>query len=244
MRLRKLLRDRFGLHRAAAERFLSEGRIFLGRQRVDTLQLDVPPEAPIIIDGAYIALNKPEGYVVSKSERGLPTIYDLLPSEAYMLNPVGRLDKDSSGLLLMTMDGLLLHRLTHPKYGIRRGYIALLDRIPDGSLYESAVEGVRVGEEVLRAVEAFPLRRLSIDGELKPIWLKGVEDVDRGVFLELAHGKYREIRRLLKALGYETLLLRRVYYADILLDIEEGDWRHLEMEEVLKLMERVGLLAP
>ncbi|GEM_PF-836884 len=240
MRLLKALRDRFGLSRALAERFIAGGRVWVDGERVEDPSIRVKPDSFIYVDGLYVALNKPEGYVVSRSEKGKPVVYDLLPPDLLMLKPVGRLDMDSQGLLILVGDGLLQHRLTHPKYGVRRGYIALLDREWEPELFEKMKEGVESGGDFLRAVEAFPVSSLEVPENLRDIWLEGIEDPERGIYVELAHGKYREIRRMLWRLGYDTRLLRRVSYGSILLDVPSGEWRALSMDEVRALYRDAG----
>ncbi len=243
MKLLKLLRDRFRLTRALSRRFLEEGRIFVGERRAESLDMDVSRYAPVIIDGTTVLFHKPEGYVVSRSEKGSPVIYDILPSEMIMLNPVGRLDKDSSGLLLLMLDGILQHRLTHPRYGIVRDYVVVLDRQPDEDYFSGMVGGVRLGDEFLRALKVISINAMEIPDGLREIWMRDV-DVERAVLVRMDHGKYREIRRLSEALGYHVQLLRRVRYSRLDLDVPEGQWRHLTLKEVLNLMEDVGLIAP
>ncbi len=240
MRLLKVLKDRFGLSRSLAERFIGEGRVWVNGERVEDPSIKVGPETFIYIDGLYVVLNKPEGYVVSRSEKGKPVVYDLLPTDLLMLKPVGRLDMDSQGLLILVGDGLLQHRLTHPRYGVRRGYVALLDRRWDSGLFARMKEGVESGGDFLRAVEAYPLKNLKILDNLRDIWLQGLEDPDRSIYVELAHGKYREIRRMLWKLGYDTLLLRRVSYGRLLLDVPPGKWRALSGDEVRALYRDAG----
>ncbi len=240
MRLLKALKERFGLSRALAERFIGEGRVWVGEERVEDPSIKVKPDSFLYVDGLYVVLNKPEGYVVSRSERGKPVVYDLLPAHLLMLKPVGRLDMDSQGLLVMVGDGLLQHRLTHPRYGVRRGYIALLDRGWNHRLFARMKEGVESGGDVLRAVDAHPVEDLRIPEGLADIWLEGVEKPGRAIYVEMAHGKYREIRRMLWKLGYDTLLLRRVSYGSILLDVPSGEWRALSREEVRALYRDAG----
>ncbi len=239
MRLLKLLKDRFGISRALAERFVEEGRVWVDGGRVEDPSIRVERDSFVCVEGAYVMLNKPEGYVVSRSERGKPVVYDLLPSDFLMLKPVGRLDMDSQGLLILVGDGLLQHRLTHPRYGVRRGYVALLDREWKPGLFEEMKRGIESGGDFLRAVEAFPVGELHVPEALRDIWLEGVDGA-RGIYIELRHGKYREIRRMLWRLGYDTRLLRRISYGSLLLDVPSGQWRALSKDEVRALYREAG----
>ena len=136
MRINKFIAQATGLSRRAADTAIGEGRVLVNGQKPSAGQ-DVSTNDAVLMDGKRITapnqaqtiiLNKPVGYVVSRDGQGSQTIYDLLPPELHQLKPVGRLDKDSSGLLLLTNDGQLAQELTHPRYQKTKIYEIRLDK--------------------------------------------------------------------------------------------------------------------
>ncbi|WP_038619564.1 pseudouridine synthase [Dyella jiangningensis] len=215
--------------RSQAEKAVREGRV-----RVDG-KVVLDPERPadaqrqrITLDGEvvaaskriYIALNKPRGIVVSASdERGRDTVYDLLKSAGLpWLGPVGRLDKASEGLLLLSNDSVWAAGLTEPKHHVDKTYHVQVDSIPDQALLDALVEGVVEQGERLAARRAVLLRQ----GE-KNAWLEIVLD----------EGRNRHIRRLLAAHEISVLRLIRVAIGSLVLgELAKGQWRHLSDDEV------------
>jgi len=170
-----------------------------------------------------LALHKPRGYTTTRSDpHAEKTVYELLP-EIPGLHPVGRLDRESEGLLLFTNDGELLFRLTHPRYGVRKVYRVWTERgtLPQ-ALCRRLVEGV--------ALEDGPARALSC----KP--------AQGGAILTLGEGRKREVRRMLQAVGYPVKRLLRLQVGPIRLgNLPPGKWRRLSPEEVQALLKEVGL---
>jgi 16S rRNA pseudouridine516 synthase len=169
------------------------------------------PPSPLLI-----LLHKPDGYTCSADDPG-STIYDLLPPRFALrnppLSPIGRLDKDTTGLLLLTDDGQLLHRIIHPKSGCLKVYHAELDRPLEG--HEGALFGS--GELVLRS-------------ESKPLLPAGFEALgDRQARVTLHEGRYHQVRRMFAAAGNHVLTLKRVSIGGLELpeDLAEGEWREL-----------------
>ncbi|MDG2536452.1 pseudouridine synthase [Dyella jiangningensis] len=215
--------------RSQAEKAVREGRV-----RVDG-KVVLDPERPadaqrqrITLDGEvvaaskriYIALNKPRGIVVSASdERGRDTVYDLLKSAGLpWLGPVGRLDKASEGLLLLSNDSVWAAGLTEPKHHVDKTYHVQVDSIPDQALLDALVGGVVEQGERLAARRAVLLRQ----GE-KNAWLEIVLD----------EGRNRHIRRLLAAHEISVLRLIRVAIGSLVLgELAKGQWRHLSDDEV------------
>lgn len=168
-----------------------------------------------------IALHKPDGYTCSSEDPGA-TIYDLLPERfAHRnpgLNPVGRLDKDTTGLLLLTDDGKLLHRIIHPKSQCHKVYHATLDRPLGG--HEGAL---------------FASGELILNGETKPLLPAGFEALGENEALVTLHeGRYHQVRRMFAAAGNHVLTLKRISIGGLKLplDLNEGDWRALATEEL------------
>ncbi|WP_343125616.1 pseudouridine synthase [Dyella sp. C11] len=218
--------------RSQAEKAIREGRVSVDGKVV--LDPERPADAErqrILLDNepvaastrVYIALNKPRGIVVSAAdERGRDTVYDLLKDAGLpWLGPVGRLDKASEGLLLLSNDSVWAARLTEPRHHVDKTYHVQVNAIPDQSLLDRLVEGIEEQGERLSARRATLLR----SGE-KNAWLEIVLD----------EGRNRHIRRLLDAHGIDVLRLIRVAVGPLLLgDLAKGQWRQLSPEEVLQL---------
>lgn len=173
------------------------------------------PESPFTI-----ILNKPDGYTCSADDPG-STIYDLLPGRFGHrnpgLNPIGRLDKDTTGLLLMTDDGKLLHKIIHPKSGCLKVYRAILDRPLEG--HEAAI---------------FASGEMMLNSEAKPLLPAKLEVVgEKEALVTLHEGRYHQVRRMFAAVGNHVTELKRISIGGLKLpeDLEEGDWRVLSGED-------------
>lgn len=218
--------------RSQAERAVREGRVSVdGRVVTDPQRPTDPERQRIRLDGeavsaarrVYIALNKPRGVVVSAAdERGRDTVYELLATSGLpWLGPVGRLDKASEGLLLLTNDSLWAAHLADPRFHVDKTYHVQVDTIPDQRVLDQMIQGVRDKNETLAAKHAALLRA----GE-KNAWLEVVLD----------EGRNRHIRRLLETQGIGVLRLIRVAIGSLALgDLAKGQWRHLADEEVVRL---------
>jgi len=167
-----------------------------------------------------ILLNKPDGYTCSAEDPG-STIYDLLPERfAHRnpgLNPIGRLDKDTTGLLLMTDNGKLLHKIIHPKSNCLKVYRATLDRPLEG--HEAAI---------------FASGELMLNSEAKPLLPAKLEATgEKEALITLHEGRYHQVRRMFAAVGNHVLELERVSIGGLKMpeDLEEGDWRVLSAED-------------
>ncbi len=171
----------------------------------------------------YIILYKPRGYLTASSDKyRRPLVKNLLKDIKQRLFPVGRLDFDSEGLLIMTNDGELTYRLTHPKYGVEKEYIVWLDNSP-GEELESLLQGINVGEDFLKAEEVERLK-------------------DKKIRIILKEGKKREIRRMLGELGYKVKRLKRIREGPIHLGrLKPGQYRLLNKKEINSLREYAGL---
>ena len=168
---------------------------------------------------------KPRGYICSRSSAQGKTIYDLLPPELFQLRPVGRLDKDSEGLLLFTSDGDLAHALTHPSFEVPRTYLVDVTVPVSDAAIEKLQAGIVDRHETLRA--------LSVERVEAPegIWR---------LRLVLVTGRNREIRRMMARLRYEVARLRRIAYGPIELgNFNPGYSRQLTDSEVAALKEAV-----
>ena len=178
------------------------------------------PEFPLTI-----MLNKPDGYTCSADDPG-STVYDLLPERFAHRNPglncIGRLDKDTTGLLLMTDDGKLLHKIIHPKSACHKVYHATLARPLEG--HEGALFGTGT---------------LMLNGETKPLLPAQFEKIGECEALVTLHeGRYHQVRRMFAAAGNHVTALKRISIGGLRLpqDLEEGDWRALSAEELGRLL--------
>jgi 16S rRNA pseudouridine516 synthase len=177
------------------------------------------PPAPLVI-----MLHKPDGYTCSSEDPG-STIYDLLPPRFAQrnpgLNPIGRLDKDTTGLLLMTDDGKLLHKIIHPKSNCLKVYQANLDRPLEG--HED---------------ELFSSGTLVLNSETRPLLPAKLEVLgEKEALVTLHEGRYHQVRRMFAAAGNHVLGLKRISIGGLKMpdDLEEGDWRVLTPAELAEL---------
>lgn len=220
MRINRYIALATGLSRRTVDRMISVGRVNVNGlealagqdiQPSDTVTLDNRPigTAPQIIT---IILNKPTGYVCSRSGQGSKTIYDLLPPANHKLKPVGRLDKDSSGLLLLTNNGKLAHKLTHPSFQKEKVYEVELDK-PLTPEDKSKIEtGVTLE-----------------DGKSKLRLSPNPYNLTPTTFLvHMNEGRNRQIRRTFAMLNYQILVLHRIKFEQISLGkLESGKYRQI-----------------
>ncbi|HOC17492.1 MAG TPA: pseudouridine synthase [Vicinamibacterales bacterium] len=232
-RLQKILSSAGVASRRAAERLMAEGRVSVNGEVVRELGTKADPEADDIrVDGRpigrasrrlYLLLNKPRGYVTTRSDpEGRPTVLDLLPGVREYVFPVGRLDYDSEGLLLLTNDGELAARLTHPSHEVPREYHARVRGVPDPHALDRLAGGV-----TLDGRRTAPARAVLLERGL------GQAGDQALVSLTLHEGRTRQVRRMLEAVGHPVVRLRRVRIgpiADPLIPL--GRYRHLLPEEV------------
>ena len=173
----------------------------------------------------YILLNKPEGYITAVSDtHGHKHVMDLIDLRGKVrLFPVGRLDKDSTGLLLITNDGDLAQKLAHPKYEISKLYEVVLDQNFDSEFFAKLLQGIKLKDGISKADKIFYTKRSS----------------RKKISIEIHSGKNRVVRRLFKSLGYNVVKLDRVEYATLSKrGLNKGEWRYLTGEEVKKLKAR------
>ena len=240
-RLHKILAHAGVASRRAAERMIRERRVRVNGALVVELGTQVDPQRDRIeVDGRqlprveaahhYIALHKPVGVVsTARDPEGRPTVVDLVRAP-WRLYPVGRLDVDSEGLVLLTDDGELTFRLTHARFGVEKEYHVRVECVSMGDHHlEQLRRGVMLDDGLARAVRAERLRAAS-----GGTWLRIV----------LTEGRQRQVRRMLAAVGCSVERLRRVRMGSLLLgDLAVGEHRRLLPREVTALRELVGLEA-
>jgi 23S rRNA pseudouridine2605 synthase len=219
MRINKFVALATGMSRRAADKAINEGRVVLNGAAAQFSDR-VASSADVLLDGkrieaqttTTIMLNKPVGYVVSRDGQGSRTIYELLPPELHHLKPIGRLDKDSSGLLLLTNDGKLAHELTHPSFQKTKIYEIELDK-PLQPLHRQMIVDHGVMLE---------------DGNSK-LQLERLEEGNNKKWRVTMHeGRNRQIRRTFQSLGYEVKKLHRTHFGKYqLLDLLPGKIKRL-----------------
>jgi pseudouridine synthase len=264
-RLQKILSSAGIASRRAAEKLMEEGRVEVDGRVVRELGTSADPETQEIrVDGTRVrpgkprrtvALNKPKGYVTTRSDPGRrPTVMELLPPAFRGLYPVGRLDMGSTGLLILTDDGELAQRLTHPRFGIEKSYLVTLAGQPDKKTLDRATRGIVVeGERLsLEEVELLGgrLRQASAslaearrakagrpDRRSPSVTTTGERSERTRLRATLRRGKNREIRRLFEALGFPVIDLHRERIGGLSVrGIPLGGFRPLSRAEV-KLLE-------
>jgi pseudouridine synthase len=238
IRLNKYLALAGVASRREADRMISEGRVSVNGEKVEMLGIQVDGEKDKIeVDGksvkpiksgVYLMLNKPPGYLVTaKDPFQRPTIMDLLPSMKNRIFPVGRLDFDSEGLLLLTNDGDLANRLMHPSYQVIKEYRVRIKPKPDLSTLATLEKGI------------------SLDGKkTAPAKFRNLTTTVKGtlVLARLHEGRKRELRRMFEHMGFRVLALKRVKLGSLHLGhLKKGKWRHLTRDEVAWLKKKVGL---
>lgn len=235
MRLQKFLAQVTALSRRAAERAIAAGEVQVDGTVITRMGVDVDPRRHKVCwqgkllrapradaQAEWVALYKPKQTIVSKSDpQKRKTIWQLLPDKWARLDPVGRLDYDSEGLLLLTNDGDAIHRLTHPKFGVEKVYLVKVQRRPGERELERLLKGLKDAGELLQATAIRIRERTACN-----TWLEMV----------LKSGKYREIRRMCEQLGFPVLKLKRVRFGSILLgDLTAGKHRKLTPREVRRV---------
>ena len=232
-RLQKVLAQRGWGSRRACEEIIADGRVtvngeiaILGRRvdvAVDHIEIDGAPVG-VRPDLVYYLLNKPVDVISTAIDtHDRETVVDLVPAEPRVY-PVGRLDGDSEGLLLITNDGELTNRITHPRFGLEKEYLVHVD-ISSADVSDAAIHRLRTGIEL-------------DDGMTAPAEVSRLQE---GVLRMVIHeGKNRQIRRMCEAVGYPVIRLVRTRIGPIMdKKLPPGQWRHLTQEEVKRLIEAV-----
>ncbi len=226
--------------RRAAERMIAEGRVRVNGVPAQIGQSVDPDRDRVEVDGRpvegadrrfYILLNKPAGVVTTaRDTHGRRTVVDYVRSLEARVFPVGRLDIDVEGALLLTNDGELAHRITHPRYEVEK-------------VYDAWVVG-RMKPEALRQLEQGVMLD---DGMTAPARAEVVETGPNSTRLRLTlhEGRNREVKRMCAAVGHRVRTLKRIAVGGVELgELPRGQWRHLEAQEVAALRRRTGLDAP
>jgi 23S rRNA pseudouridine2605 synthase len=225
VRLAKFLAHAGVASRRGAETIIADGRVSIAGRIVTDPARDVDADSGVAVDGRYLEgpeermvflVNKPSGVLsTARDTHGRRTVIDLVPGRGARLYPVGRLDADSTGLILVTNDGDLAQRLTHPSYEVPRTYRATVRPVPVG---ERALRTLREGVDL-------------DDGRTAPA---KVRQVKPGLLeLTIHEGRNHQVRRMCEAVGHRVRTLQRVRFGPLKLDdLAEGGHRRLKASEV------------
>lgn len=223
IRLNKFLAEKVGLSRREADNLIADGKVLVNQQPA-VLGARISETDEIICDGKnistkkpeyiYLMLNKPVGYVSSRKAQGeVPTLYELLPEKYQKLKTVGRLDKNSSGLILLTNDGDFAFKHTHPKFYKLKTYLVELDQTL-APLHQQEISDFGIHLE---------------DG-LSKLFLTKLDEGRLKWQVEMSEGRNRQIRRTFAALGYKVVKLHRIEFGHYKLgDLKTGEFKLVEL---------------
>lgn len=229
IRLQKYIASCGIASRRKAEQLILQNKVMVNYKIVNELGFKIDPEKDVVcIDGEiikpqdhkiYILLNKPVGYITSvKDQFNRPTVMELINDVEYRVFPVGRLDYDTSGLLLFTNDGDLANKITHPKHKIDKTYIADIVGIPDKASIDRLREGITIDNYKTSPAK---VKILKIKGNITSIKIT------------IHEGKNRQVRKMFDAIGHRVIKLKRIAIGNITLGkLKEGKWRYLNKKEV------------
>ena len=235
MRLNKFLAWCGIASRRKADELIAEGHVKLNGKRITEMGTTVDESSDVVtVDGkriepirnkVYILMNKPKGVITTaKDELGRKNVLDLIDIRERVF-PVGRLDRNSEGLLLLTNDGEMANRLPHPRYKVTKTYRARLDRPVDPDDLEPLASGIELE-----------------DGKTAPARAHFYADSPDRIELQIREGRKHQVRRMFEALGYEVKALKRTRFGPLnLKGVERGRWRLLSRTEVWQLRKAVGL---
>lgn len=226
MRINKYLAAAGVASRRECDKMISDGKVKING-RVAELGTEVGGEDEVFVNGnkvtikknEYYLLNKPKCYICSVSDdKGRKTVMDLMPQGAGRIYPVGRLDYDSEGLLIMTTDGELAQKLTHPSNEVPKTYLVKVE----GTVTETALNPIRSG--------------IEIDGYVTKKCKAHIVETNKAytkIHITITEGKNREIRKMFATIGKEVMLLKRIKIGEISLrGLDRGSYRKLTVQEI------------
>jgi len=237
IRLQKYIAECGMASRRQAEEYIREGRVTVNNRRAELGQSIDPAKDIVVLDGdrvvaenkIYVLLNKPPDVVTTAHDtHGRTTVMHCTKGVTARVFPVGRLDMDVTGVLLLTNDGELANRLIHPKYGVQKTYTAWVKgRVNDRSLQE-----LREGIQMEEGDTAAPAEVSIVDTRSDQSLLRMV----------LREGRKREVKRMCAAIGHPVLNLRRTTFANLSVsNMRVGEWRYLNEREIQMLKKLAGM---
>ena len=233
MRLQKYMAMCGVAARRKCEEMIAAGRVTVNGRVITEMGTQVEEQDEVLVDGVritpeeekrYVLYHKPAGEVTTVSdEKGRETVMDRFRDFPVRLYPVGRLDYDSEGLLLLTNDGALAQRLTHPSCEVDKVYLARVTGNPSNEAIDRLRRGVYMEGDERRTYPA-------------DVRVVRDESLFSDILVTIHEGRNRQVRRMLDAVGHKVLLLRRVRFGPLELgDLKRGQWRELTQEEIARL---------
>lgn len=233
-RLNKFIASSGLCSRRKADEYIEQGKVGVNGKIVTELGFQVGQKDKVTVDGElikpqkleYYRFYKPAGYITTTDdEKGRKTIYDVIPPELRHLKPVGRLDKESTGLIIMTNDGDLINEMTHPSIKVPKIYIVTINGKLTPAEGEKMFNGIEIetdtGEKKTAYAEVFPIELANNSSVLKVTLYQGIN---------------RQIRKMFALLGYEVLSLKRVQHASVTLEgLKKGQIKPMKPKQVKEL---------
>ena len=230
LKLNKFIAQSGLCSRRKADELILSGVVFVNGKKVENLGVVVTSKDNVVVDGkvvkpnnfVYIRFYKPAGFITSSNdEKGRKTIYDILPEEVKNLKPVGRLDKDSSGLLIMTNDGDFINALTHPKIKIPK-------------VYKVVVEGKMTRQTVLELENRIEIEK----GKIAYAQVDCVDVLSDSTVMQITlyQGLNRQIRKMCESVGHKVVTLKRIKHANVVLDgLKRGCFKYINQKQIKEI---------
>ena len=238
VRLNKYIASSGLCSRRAADELIEQGKVSVNGKKITELGYLVQPQDKVFVEQKlirpvkheYYRFYKPAGYITtSDDEKGRKTIYDLLPDSMFHLKPVGRLDKDSTGLLILTNDGDLINELTHPSIKVPKVYLVSVD----GRVSQAQLEELANGVEIEKGKIAYA-----------DILVLDIDNKHTSMQITLYQGMNRQIRKMFEHIGFEVKTLKRIQHATINLDgLKRGEFKPikpLQIRELKNFLNRIS----
>jgi len=233
-RLQKILAQAGIASRRKCEELILSGAVEVNGEQVTAMGTKVDPNVDIItVNGRpirsekkiYVMLHKPKGVITSaKDPQGRKVVSDFLPGIKERVYPVGRLDYDTEGLLLLTNDGEFANLLTHPSHHVPKTYYATVKGVPHGSLLEKLQRGIEL-EDGMTAPASVEYQDVKM------------ENNESTIAITIHEGRNRQVRRMFEAIGHKVIRLKRVRFGEVILEgLPRGKFRHLTESEIKKLV--------
>lgn len=231
-RLQKVIAQSGLTSRRKAEQLIVDGRVQVNQQTVTELGTKVSADDEVAVDqvpldkeqAVYYVLYKPREYISAVTDdKGRETVIDLMPDVPERIYPIGRLDYQSSGIILLTNDGDFAHALMHPKFELEKVYVVKIKGTPDKDTLQGLLKGVTDDNELLKAVK---VKRKSVDRKANTSIVE----------ITLHEGKNRHIRRMMEKIGHPVMKIKREKYGPITLHgLQPGTYRTLNHQEIHQL---------
>ncbi|ANA82003.1 pseudouridine synthase [Paenibacillus vortex V453] len=241
-RLQKIMAQAGVASRRKCEELILEGKVQVNGETVTELGTKADPAQDMItVSGkpikhekkVYVMLNKPKGVITSASDpEGRKIVSDYLKGIKERVYPIGRLDYDTEGLLLLTNDGEFANLLSHPKYHVPKTYLATVKGVPHGTELDKLRQGIMLEDGMTSPAEV----------EYKDVDPDNKQSV---ISITIHEGRNRQVRRMFEAISHPVLRLKRISYGDLLLqNLKRGLYRHLTADEINQLMQMAKAAKP